>query len=219
MSLNERLKKYDNYVCHQLEKESNEVNEIDKNKKCNYYQEVYFLTSNIDNWEQYFNDYQIKILKLFLSYKNIADVANLLNKQYGSIYSAIFGTASKSQCGIFGKLKKIYSLKQGTPNKNVISQSVINRNNELNKSIHQRPNHKSLLLKYIDSIPNWEQYLTERQLEITKLFIIYKSYSKVDGITGTQSCWGILYGQSFVNCKGVFKRLQKQYYKLYNSYE
>lgn len=203
--------KYDN-----LNKEEAKVSLMSQSLSCNYLPEIIFLTKEVPNWKLYLNDKQVKILELYIGHKNIGDVSRLLNIKYASVYSAIYGSSTKDEQGIFGRLKKIYAKINKNNNTDDLGkilkarQKAIDNIKESTKNI----NHKERIMFFAKEIPNYGEYLTNRQLEIFNLFLEHRSYSKVDKIIGSQSCWSTLYGSCKLNPKGVYRRLEKAYDKL-----
>lgn len=217
MNIDDRRKAYKKYSENYFEKEENEVNTISKNNSCNYVSEMLFLIKNIPDWHIYLNEKQVFITKMFINYKNVSDISKIMNLSYGTIYSALFGSTIKDEQGIYGKLKKVYSLTNKYNKKSgSIGETIINKNNVINeiKNNNESIDFKEQLFKYIDGIENWKDYLTEQQIQVVELYLEHKSCSKVDKILGKKSTWGILYGKTKTNPKGIYKKLQIVYNKI-----
>lgn len=212
MDKNDRKQIYKHVSHKNYEKQESAISTMSKNIICNYLEEIIFLTNNIPNWDIYLNEKQVKILKLFITYKNISDTAILMNLPYGTIYSALFGSSIKDEQGIYGKLKKIYSvINENNKNVNSLGKVIIEHNETIKKNRNNNIDHKEQLYKFVDAIPNWKDYLTNSQIEVLELYIEHKSCSKVDEILGKNSTWSILYGKTKLNPKGIYGKLEKIY--------
>lgn len=219
MDTKDRKQFYLNSKYKYTEKQEMKVSTMSQSSSCNYLYELMFLTKNVTNWESFLNDKQINILKLYLSHKNINDVARMLDLPYTSIHSALFGTNIKNEQGIFGRLKKIYSLLKNKK-LNEIGEVLLKRQEKV-EDIRLNTHTIDLkedLLKFINAIPDYKDFLTERQAEVVDLFLKHKKYSIVDSLLGTSS-WSILYGKTKINPKGVYGNLKKVYDKRFSNKE
>lgn len=217
MNIDDRRKAYKQYSERYFEKEENGASTISKSNSCNYMAEMMFLIKQIPDWHIYLNEKQILITKMFLNYKNISDISKIMNLSYGTIYSALFGSTIKDEQGIYGKLKKVYILTNKYNNeRGSIGETLVNKNNVINemKNNNESLDVKKQLFKYINGIENWRDYLTQQQIEVVELYLKHKSCSKVDKILGKHSTWGILYGKTKNNPKGIYKKLEIVYNKI-----
>jgi hypothetical protein len=81
---------------------------------CKYETELIDLTNKIANWQTYLTDKQLKILQLYLSYRNTSAVDNLLGITNGTTYRTLFGSIKNNQQigGVFKKLRNVYNTLQ-----------------------------------------------------------------------------------------------------------
>lgn len=209
MNIENRRKLYQR--CVEDNYEQQELKMSSANNSCNYMMELFYLIKNIPNWEIYLNEKQIIITKLFITYKNVSDIAKITNISYGSIYSALFGSSIKDEQGIYGQLKKVHSLN----NKHKVEKGSLGDVLASNMAVVDNSiNLKENLIKYAKLLPNYKDFLTKNQSDVLDLYLEHLSCSKVDNILGKKVAWTTLYGKTKKNPGGVYKILQKESRKL-----
>lgn len=112
MSLQQRKNLYGKAVVDNGERNLKELRIKSNDYFCKYEIELIELTNNIPNWESYLTDQQVKILKLYLNYRNVSDVTHELGWQGNSVYNILFGNYQKGKDyemkgGILKKLRSV----------------------------------------------------------------------------------------------------------------
>ena len=100
-------------------------------------------------------------------------------------------------------------------------QSTVKNSESFLKNVRQTDNervcrHEGQLLSLIEKVENWESYLTDRQLQITKSFINHRSPASVDVQLSLKpsTAYKILFGpMNHSIVQGVTAKLQKIYDK------
>jgi DNA-binding CsgD family transcriptional regulator len=105
--------------------------------------------------------------------------------------------------------------------RSLYQQSVVKNSESFLKNVRQTDNervcrHEGQLLGLIEKVENWQSYLTDRQLQITKSFINHRSPASVDVQLNLKpsTAYKILFGpMNHSIVQGVTAKLQKIYDK------
>lgn len=133
--------------------------------------ELIRLTKKVFDWQKYLTQKQIEAVNLYLQSYEVQWVASKLNISESAARTRLFG--DKKTKGAIDKLKEI--------EKNYEKIEVKELENNLKESkVHKKTNEKiDLILKYVNEIPDYNQYLTARQNQVLKLFLTIRDIEKI----------------------------------------
>jgi hypothetical protein len=168
------------------------------------------LTQMIPNWETYLTPKQLEVIQCYIKCLNASEVDYQLKLNSGTTQQRLFGSSTSK--GALGRLEEIVKIfeKQGYFEK----QKKVIKNQSQRKQIISDKTKEGIreLLKIINDMPEYEQYLTESQK--TKLF----EFLRLKSIKVCAKHFGIeetTFRQSLLGRNkndGILGKLRKAYY-------